>query len=76
VPPTHRETVEAYDEAMRRFEATWQEFGRAVETLWLALCQAGPSDIQLARATEVLVFLTKHLQTLLDVMERDHESQR
>jgi hypothetical protein len=74
--PTHREAIQAYDEAMRRFEATLQEFGSAIDTLWMAPLQAGPSDTQLALGTEVLVFVTQHLQTLIHVMERHHESQR
>jgi hypothetical protein len=58
---------------MRRFEATLQEFGSAVDTLWMALRQAGPSDTQLALGTEVLVSLTQHLQTLIDILARHNE---
>jgi hypothetical protein len=72
--PTHRETVQAYNEAMRRFEATLQAFGSAIETLWLALRQGGPSDTQLALGTEVLVSVTQHLRTLINMMARQHEA--
>jgi hypothetical protein len=65
--------MQAYAEAMRRFDATLQALGEAVCALWLALLQAGPSDPQLVRGTEVLVFVTTHLQTLINVMERHHE---
>jgi hypothetical protein len=76
VPPTHRETMQAYDEAMRRFEATLQALGEAVCALWIQLLQAGPSDPQLMRGTEILVFVTKHLQTLINIMERHRDPRR
>jgi hypothetical protein len=70
VAPPHTETVQAHSDAMRHFEATHQAFGRAVDDLWTRLHQAGPSDLQLRFSTEVLVYVTQHLQTLIDVMER------
>jgi hypothetical protein len=76
VPPTHAETVQAHNDALRHFEATHQAFGRAVERLWTRLLQAGPSDRQLRISTEVLVYLTRHLQTLINVMERHHDITR
>jgi hypothetical protein len=70
MPPTHRDTLQAYDEAMRRFDATWQAC--ALVLLGLSLLGTGAlwwqhaAQLQALRATmRTLTAQTQALEALL-----------